>query len=388
MTPEGIMEYTDFMDFYNNPAIQKIKDNKRWTVSTTKDITDKNGKKRNKMPIDMYELINNNRIWGCAWDRGHHPLVDLQTVCDTLPTAKTNTYMLDAMDDGLVVLDVEGRCPDHMKKEFLKLPYLYGEISMSGHGLHLIFELPTKILKKYPNAMTKASLQSENKDYEILMADHFVTFTRNTLPSSSNECSAEDFERIFENLCSVQKQTIQFDAVNVKDIDTDNIPDFDTMLTYLQQFEYNKTLKDFAYPNKTGYDNSAYEHYASRYYYTQLKKCINSPAYTGAEYSDEDKAVMIYYIAKEKIPYREKHDEIRAGMPWLLFLVTRMIGRTDKQDLEWEQENRKKKYEQEELSDNQTPVSDARYNNLLAKEADGSITKEEQKELAQFQKEV
>lgn len=390
MTPDGIMEYTDFMDFYNNPVIQRIANNKRWTVSTTKDVVDKNGKKRNKMPIDMYELIHNNRIWGCAWDRGHHPLVDLATVCDTLPTAKTNTYMLDSTDDGVVVLDVEGRCPEHLKKEFLKLPYLYGEISMSGHGLHLIFELPKQILAKYPNAMTKASLQSENKDYEVLMADHFVTFTRNTLPPADGTDSIEDFERIFEALCSIQRPTVQFDAVNIKDVDTDTIPDFEKIMTYLRQFTYNKTLTDFEYPNKTGYDNSAYEHYASRYYYTQLKKCINSPAYTGAEYSDADKAVIIYSIAKEKIPYREKHDEVRAGMPWMLFLVTRMIGRTDKQDMEWEQENRQKKYGQEETvntSDNADTTS-ARYNNLLAKEADGSITKEEQKELEQLQKEV
>ena len=98
---------------------------------------------------------------------------------------------------------------------------------------------------------------------------------------------------------------------------------------------------------------------------------------------------IIYSIAKEKIPYREKHDEVRAGMPWMLFLVTRMIGRTDKQDLEWEQENRQKKYGQ--VGQNGTSNVDAtsaRYNNLLAKEADGSITKEEQTELEQLQKEI
>lgn len=386
MTSEGIMDYTDFMDFYNNPAIQRIANNKRWTVSTTKDVVDKKGKKRSKMPVDMYELIHNSRIWGCAWDRGHHPLVDLQTVCDTLPTAKTNTYLLDATDDGLVVLDVEGRCPEHLKREFLKLPYLYGEISMSGYGLHLVFELPRQILNKYPNAMTKASLQSENKDYEVLMADHFITFTRNSLPPSDGTCTVEDFERIFEALCRIQKKTVKFDTVNVADVDTESIPDFEKIMTYLRQFNYNKTLEDFEYPNKTGYDNSAYEHYATRYYYTQLKKCIYNSAYTGAVYSDEEKAMLIYSIAKEKIPYREKHDEMRSGMPWLLFLVTRMIGRTDKQDMEWEQENRQKKYEKETPDkpvQNSTP---SRYHNLLAKEADGSITSEEQEELNQMQK--
>lgn len=344
MTQDGIMEYTDFADFYNNPVIRELAGNKRWTVSTTKEIVDKNGKKKSKMPIDMYELINNERVWGCAWNRGHHPLVDLQTVCDTLPTATNNAYMLDATEDGYVVLDVEGRCPEFMKKEFLKLPYLYGEISMSGYGLHLIFKLPKKILAKYPNAMTKASLQSKNKDYEVLMADHFVTFTRNTLPPASGERSVKDFEQIFEALCRIQRKTVQAESMNVKDIDTSKIKDFDKIMNYLRKQEYGKTIEDFQYENKTGYDNSAYEHYASRFYYTRLKKLLSNPAYTGTDYSDEDKAIIIYSIAKERIPYREKHDETRAGMPWLMFIVTRMIAKTDKQDEEWEATQRQKKY--------------------------------------------
>ena len=45
MTQDGIMEYTDFADFYNNPVIKQIAVNKRWTVSTTKEIVDKIGKK-------------------------------------------------------------------------------------------------------------------------------------------------------------------------------------------------------------------------------------------------------------------------------------------------------------------------------------------------------
>ena len=389
MTQDGIMDYTDFNDFYSNPIIKQIAPNKRWTVSTTKEVVDNNGKKKSKMPIDMYELINNDRIWGCAWNRGHHPLVDLQTVCDVLPTATNNAYMLDATEDGYVVLDVEGRCPEFMKKEFLKLPYLYGEISMSGHGLHLIFALPKDILAKYPNAMTKSSLQSESKDYEVLMADHFVTFTRNTLPPSSGERTVKDFENIFEELCRRQRKSIQADSVAVTDIDTSKIKDFDKIMKYLRQKQYKKTIEDFEYKNKTGYDNSAYEHYASRFYYTCLKKLLNNPAYAGKEYTDDEKAIIIYSIAKEKIPYREKHDETRAGMPWLMFIVTRMIAKTDKQDEAWENTQRQKKYqtseeEQKEIENRQH--IDERYNILSEKEENDMLSENERKELAEIRK--
>lgn len=343
MIQNANLTYKDFMDFYNNPVIKQIASNKRWTVSTTKEVTLKNGKKKTKMPIDMYELINNNNIWGCAWDRGHHPLVDLATVCDTLPTATNNAYLLDANEDNFVVLDVEGRCPDFMKQEFLKLPYLYGEVSMSGHGLHMIFNFPKDILAKYPNAMTKASLQSENKDYEILMADHFVTFTRNSLPLPQTNLSQSDFERLFEQLCSIQKPSIQADSVKITDINTDSIPNFNSIMNVLRCQNYNKTLADFEYKNKTGYDNSSYEYYAARFYYTKLKTLL-AVSYKNHSYTDEEKAIIVYSLISSKIPYRNKHDESRAGMPWLLFIATRMIAKTDKQAEEWaETKNSKKK---------------------------------------------
>ena len=82
-----------------------------------------------------------NIIWGAAFDRGYNPLVDLETVCKTLPTAANNTYHLDALIDKIVVLDVEPKCPEEIKRQFLSLPYLYSETSMSGNGLHLIFNL-------------------------------------------------------------------------------------------------------------------------------------------------------------------------------------------------------------------------------------------------------
>lgn len=327
--------FRDFPEFYNNPVIQRIAENKRWTVSTTKDVVVNGKRKSSKMPIDMYELINNEHVWGCAWDRGHHPLVDLNTLCDVIPNATNNAYYLNADEDGFVILDVEGRCSDYLKEEFLKLPYLYGELSMSGHGLHLIFPFPKHILEKYPNAINKASLQSENKDYEILLADHFVTFMRCTLPPSSNERTEKDFENLFESLCKIQNASISAESVKITDIDTSNIDLFDDIVAELEQKTYNKTLEDFSYKNKSGYDNSAYEHYFTRFYYKALKRLLKQKPYSDMSYTDEEKAIIIYTIATKHIPHRDKHDELRSGMPFLLFIVTRMIAKTDIQDMEW-----------------------------------------------------
>ena len=132
-------------------------------------------------------------------------------------------------------------------------------------------------------------------------------------------------------------------------------------------------------------------------YYTSLKKLLNNPAYAGKEYTDDEKAIIIYSIAKEKIPYREKHDETRAGMPWLMFLVTRMIAKTDKQDEEWEKTQRQKKYETEEekqarIAKEQEEIEnrkriDERYNILSEKEENDMLNENERKELAKLRKE-
>lgn len=333
MTQDGIMTFHDFPEFYQNPVIQKLSANKRWTVSTTKEITWENGKKKNKMPIDMYELMHNNRIWGCAWDRGHHPLVDLPTLCETIPTAVNNTYRTDAYEDNIVILDVENRCPEHLKRRFLELPYKYGEISMSGKGLHLVFDFPKDIFEKYPNAITKASLQSEDKDYEIIIADHFITFTRNVLPPANKEQNVKEFLQLFERLCQIQNKSVQVDTIRIDDIGTEQIERFEEIIEDLKKEEYKKSVKDFEYKNKTGYDRSSYEYFASRFYYTCLKKLLQTK-YKDTAYTDEEKAIIVYHIVSQKIPYREKHDETRAKMPWLLFIATRMIAKTDKQEQE------------------------------------------------------
>lgn len=304
--------WKDFMDFYDNPLIQKISSNKKWTVSD-----------KNKCPIDMYALINYGKIWGLANDRGYIPFVDLPTLCETLPTAKNNAYFLDALIDGFVILDIEPKCPDVIKQKLMELPYLYGEISMSGKGIHLAFNLPEAILEKYPVAQNKTVLKEEHGYYEVLL-NHMITFTRNTLPPKEPSEDIASFENLFEILASKAKDTGNIlRAIPVSDVNPDNIPYYDALVTTLMAQNYPKTLADF------NGDNSRYEYGAAGFYYRMLRKLLNNGRYKDHEYTDEEQTVIVYKLLTEKLEYRPKHDQLRNNMPWLMFITSTLIAKSD-----------------------------------------------------------
>ena len=321
----NIMTYHDFPMFYENPIIKKLSENEKWTVSTTKSP---DPSKKDKMPIDMHALIHNSKVWGCAFDRGYNPLVTLKTVCDAIPTAVNNTYYLDAIIDKIVVLDIEPGCPDFLKKRFMQMPFLYGEWSMSGRGLHLIFDFPEDIFLKYPDAQNKQVLKEKNGYYQILL-NHMVTFTRNTIPYPEQPDMESSFRNMFEILASqaVPSKT----AGQVQEIEDcmENIPGAETIIETLSVQKYTKTLTDFPQKgSKTGYDNSAYEFGMSAFYHRLLNSFLTQEPYCKRHYTDEEKALIIYHCIENNIEHRAKHDELRCGMPWLLFVAANVTAKT------------------------------------------------------------
>ena len=309
---DGIPTWEDFKDFYDNPLIQRISSYKKWTVSD-----------KEKRPIDMYALINYGKIWGLANDRGHTPFVDLPTLCATLPSAKNNAYFLDALIDGFVVLDIEPKCPDVIKQKLMELPYLYGEVSMSGKGIHLLFDLPEHILEKYPVAQNKMALKEEHGYYEILL-NHMVTFTRNTLPVKNTGENISSFENIFEILASKVKDTgNNLKVIPVTDIDENEIPYYNTLMATLTAQDYSKNLADFHG------DNSRYEYGMAGFYYRLLSHLLTNGSYKDHTYTDEEKVMIVYKLISDKLEYRPKHDQFRNNMPWLMFVANNLVAKSD-----------------------------------------------------------
>lgn len=301
--------YMDFSDFYNHPFIQSISGRERWTVSDN-----------TKRPIDMFVFIHQfGRVTGAAFT-DENSLVDLPTLCKHIPNAANNAYYMDVLVDDFVVLDIEKTCPDDIKAELLKLPYIYGETSLSGKGYHLVFPAPA-CLQDYPVAMKKTAMKDPKGHYEILL-NHYVTFTRNMIPPA-DENNTGDFEALFRKMAIDQKDVNRTD-VDIKSIEPEHGPDYDKIVGLLRRQEYKKSLSDF-------YDDfSKFEYGCMGFFHFKLKQIlkVNTIA-PGYAYSDNEKAWIIYEICKDKIPYRAKHDEMRDGLPWLLYLAREVIAKDD-----------------------------------------------------------
>lgn len=297
--------FHNFDDFYNHPFIKSITDNEKWTVSD-----------KDKKPIDMFAYKYRQQITGALFT-DNKSLVSLPELCELIPNARNNAYFMDSIVDKFVVLDIEPICPDAIKQKLLKTKYVYGEISMSGKGYHLIYPLPN-CFSKYPIAQKKIVMKEEHGYYEILL-QHYVTFTRNMLPDATG---GEDFEKIFEELASIQKETIRKD-IDVQELKPNNIPLEKDILITLNHLDYNKTPIDFHN------DMSKYEYGFMGFLYYKLKKQLALQDYKEHKYSDNEKAWLLYTVAKNKIPKRQKHNEYRNNLPWLLYLASEIIAKDE-----------------------------------------------------------
>lgn len=304
----NIKTWRDFPAFYAHPFIRSIAEHEAWTVSD-----------KDKKPIDMWDFALYNTD-------AHRPptgakaptreyLMTLKGVCDTIPTAPNNAYYFDCQRTGHVLLDVEPACPDELKRKFLATNYVYGEVSMSGKGYHLVYRTP-ECFSKYPDAMKKLKMQDSKDTYEFLL-EHYVTFTRILLPPAGPD--AVPIDDWFEQLCARQKYVAKTDAFNVEAERPKDIPQLSVIMMVMENnLSYKKTIEDF------GGDNSRYEFGYAAMVYKRLERVLKQFRH---KYTQTQKAWIIYDILVKRIPYREKHDTMRDGMPWLLYVIQEMMAK-------------------------------------------------------------
>lgn len=292
---------TRFPKFYSHPLIQELSCYKRWTISTN-----------NKIPVDMCVIRDYKRIAGAKY-QDERSLVTLDEVLDIIPCAANHAFFLDCVDCNYVVLDIEPKCPDEIKKQLLNLNYIYGEISMSGKGYHSVFPLP-KSYRDYPVLQTKKVLKEEHGFFEILL-NHYVTFTRKMLPDATGKA---DFDDLFKSMAQVQKETIRNDNITFENANTEpDIPHRDELISVLNRVTLKKSFDG---------DYSRYEFsYAKKVYCTLQEILTTVKPYKNIEYNATQKAWLIYIALKNILEYRPKHDSLRNGVPWLLFVAQEVI---------------------------------------------------------------
>lgn len=308
------MSHTDprvaYPGFYENPIISAIADVERWTVSDNE-----------KVPINMRELLDRGRIWG-AHEITSECLVTLDEMTERLPLAANNAFYLRAQTDGFLVLDIEKTCPPHIAAKLLTIPALYAERSMSGKGYHLVLPLPTNFWD-YPIATGKRVLKEEHGWYEILL-DHWVTFTRNVMPAGdlpAPDLASDGWAELYAKLAgdAVEAPTSEFDVSTERP----EIVRADQIIELMTRRGLEKCLDDF------NGDSSRFEFSSLGTLYNRLSPILVAikDAEPAAEFDASAKSWLIYEAAAKLLPHRDKHDEIRNGMPLLLNAAVSLVAR-------------------------------------------------------------
>lgn len=315
--------WRDFPQFYGNQVVDVLGHEPRWTISTTQPIDVINGKTGQpytlpvKSPLDVKELARNGNIRG-AWEVSDQCLMTLDELNGAFPGAMNNAFYVSAQIDGVVVLDIEPACPPAIRDELLSLPSLYCEQSMSGNGYHMIMELPDNFYD-FPAAVGKRKLQEKHKWYEILI-DHWVTFTRTAPKAMSIARGSKDWEQVYAELAQEATQTafLQFELQPEKP----DLPLIDVVISVLKQLPtYPKSLADFHD------DYSRWEFGNLGYLYSRVQSLLRTDVMRNAHHWDESsRAWLLYEVAAQMLPGRDKHAEMRNQMPYLLYIATAMVA--------------------------------------------------------------
>lgn len=296
-----------YPEFYGNDFIKFIAENPKWSISD-----------KNKRPISMCDLkakLNNQNLNHPLYGASQYNPNDMTTLdglLNLLPNASNHAYQLNAKRDHWLVLDIEKSCPDKLKKRFLSLPYLYGEHSLSGKGIHLILTLP-KNWQDFKEYQDMPKMQEKHKWFEILM-NHWVTFTRNSLDKPINEGDGTlTVDTVFSYLAKETKPEKHIDIKTL--VHKPKIPHEKFIINLMRDHPYNKDLTDF-------YNDESRWEYANAMYIIRQFMLIRKQYLSlhKVAYTDDQIVYLTYDILKERLPYRPKHDDIRQNMPWLLFL--------------------------------------------------------------------
>lgn len=299
-------------DFIDNPVILYLAPKPYWTVNI-----------EGKKPLDIVEYDRSKKIRGAQNEQCLTTLSELLRIVNAVPAQFV--YHLDAVRDHIVVLDIEKTCPDDIKETLLKLPFIYGDISMSGKGLHLVFPCPA--LDEI--TINKMVMKEEHGYYEILIQRHYVSFTNYTIfPQYTTENAPIQFQEIWDKLKQTQKNTIKKEY----DTDIDNVSlDFPQYPVMRDAIIRNFKARFKKIPSDFFNDMSRYEFAVIGSVRYSLNLMMDIPMFKRKVKLDEMQQIaMVYNIVSEILPYREKHNETRDGKPMLLYQVFNSFATTER----------------------------------------------------------
>lgn len=324
--------------FIKNPLINSIAGECRWTVSNT-----------DKIPVNAKALIETGDIFNAKFT-GENPLVDLRTLDKEENLIAVNrAYRLQARHNNIITVDVEPCAPESLKAFAFDFPAHYTELSLNG-GVHLTIKVPDSLITNKNRYMFEnlsvfkepiPDGEKRNAHYEVLFNDHFITFTKRMVNKPVANYNNDDeaykkLEKFLNHIAKLDKDKKEMrerakeysiemveetiDDESLKNINAFlNIKPFDTAKEKAGKID----LCDF------GEDHSRYEMSLANSlasftlrYHAMAVKTIEYRQIT-KDLGPQELTYAIYKLLEEMIPHRDKHDEFREELPWLLYTAKR-----------------------------------------------------------------
>ena len=325
--------------FIKNPLINSIAGDEQWTVSTTE-----------KVPVNAKTLLSTGHIFNAKFG-GESPLVTLHELdADPKLDCVNRTYRLQARKNNIITVDVEPSAPEELKSFAFDFPAHYTELSLNG-GVHLTIKVPYDLITDENRYMFddlsvfKEPIpegEQRTAHFEVLFNDHYITFTKRMVVDkpvvdyNSDDEAKEKLEKFLAHIVKLdeaKKETrertkgCRIEMVE-KAISPENLQNIEAFLKIkpfdaarekagaidINDFGGDQSRYEMAVANSLAYHTRRYHHVAAKTIeYRQITKSLGS----------QELIYAVYKLLDEMLPYRDKHDEIREGLPWLLYTAKR-----------------------------------------------------------------
>lgn len=323
------------LTFIQYPIIQHIANDNRWTISDN-----------NKRPINAKELLTSGDVYGAREDS---ELVTLHEL-DNNPNlqAVNRTYRLQARNNNIIMIDVEPDASNEMKNQAFYFPAHYTELSTNG-GVHLLIAVPQDLINDENRylfkelSVFKEPVPKEEKRpsyFEVLFNDHYITFTKRAIIDKAsvdydtNPQAKQQLASFLNNIVKLDKERKEKRAL-AKNYQID-------MYEQSMDKEKKKQIQRFINirhldPTKQRAierDIDMYNGDLSRYEMAVATSIAGGILRTSnlakttvtyrdmlSTFTEQDYVYASYLIMKDIVPYRDKHDENRDGLPWLMYIA-------------------------------------------------------------------
>lgn len=336
-------------EFLSYPLIQYLGQFNRWTFS---DNEKRPMSVRAYLETAQYKLANFENATPDTY-----PLVTLFQLesIQPQPMYDNRAFLFQSKFDYTIMIDVEKDATDEMKLWAINFPAHYVEAS-KNNGVHVLINIPKEIIPdEYLYLFDLTIIKNKDLEYEVIMNRHYCTFTKRIIPCNyadflNNEEHKQRLLLLLKGLAELkskeeleQKQKIK-NALTYKNISKEeNNELLETFNEYIEEALHeeqiktkNKVTLEKCTNAKTGkVDHSDYEYKTAkrivRFYYKYYKHQQQTAKRNMIPTDGFHKSLMqlevgdfihlAYQATVDIVPNREKHQELRNGLPYLLYVT-------------------------------------------------------------------